>query len=246
MAEQQVPEEPKLRAALLSFYQSRQHEDKLKNLDRIVQRYAGGGVLDLWQALGEKYSLPQSQVVLAIAETLDLRLPVQWPSAEASDGAHDVLQSLPPRIACFDEEDRPSESRFQIAAALNCALEKRDDAAVACIAFRCGCPDPKLRALVWRRLLLSPRAGFADGDESSLSVEDAAAIGERRLRYNQLRARVMRALGKTPTSALIPVVVEAEISKGGGQAAVQDAPAPTSAVIRAMVEAEVACMAWQG
>ncbi|CAE7396084.1 TBC1D13 [Symbiodinium sp. CCMP2592] len=158
--------EARLRLALTKFYASRK-TDKLSNLDRIVERYAEGRVVELWAQLGVKYALPPATAVQWLASTLDSRIAVQWDCHEVPSTAQRVLDELSGDVG---EVEKSS--------ALRASMEDGDSVTAAAVAFRHGSSRTERPAL-WRALL------------GSGTVEDEPTLRERRGAYRELRSRML-------------------------------------------------------
>ncbi|CAK0839180.1 unnamed protein product, partial [Prorocentrum cordatum] len=172
----------RVRSALVRFYKSRS-TDKLGNVDRIARRYRGDNVVDLWAALGIKYSLPPPTAVMWLSRTLGVQSVVQWPKGAVPQSARQALQRLEaPEAPSGGEAAAAGSSPPTRAALLRAALEEGDLDAAGALAFREGCPEDGLRPWLWRAFI---------GRESSSSGKGARddEAPKRRAAYAELRAQ---------------------------------------------------------
>jgi len=166
--------EERLCAALTRFYTGCRSTEKLSNLDRIVKRYAGDAVVDLWAALGTKYHMEPREVLRWLAETLDPRTAGQWRRGEVPDRAQEALNEIfaGHTAAC---------GRFVSTA--RSALSSGDVDVLRALAFCDGCPVADLRPQLWRAFLGRRSRGVSGG------AEDDGELQQRRREYGELRRR---------------------------------------------------------
>lgn len=172
--------EERLQELLAQFYLERKDSDKLSNVEKIAAKYAGEGVIELWAAIGLKYSLQPLLAVQWLAKTLELRTAVQWPKGQAPLSAQVALDAVQAAGATPDSH----------ASALREALEGADLDALGAIVFRMGCPAA-MRPSVWRTLL-----GWSTKPE--LGAEE---MRERRAAYKELQKQMAASLSSSTDEA---------------------------------------------
>eukprot|EP00928_Gymnodinium_smaydae_P036298 TRINITY_DN25389_c0_g3_i2.p1 TRINITY_DN25389_c0_g3~~TRINITY_DN25389_c0_g3_i2.p1 ORF type:complete len:750 (-),score=194.20 TRINITY_DN25389_c0_g3_i2:268-2517(-) len=159
-----------LRGTLQRFYAERR-SDKLENVDRIVGRYDGDGVLGLWEQLGRKYALEPYEVLGWLGESVNDRVAVQWPEACVPRSALRALEEAAPGAG----DDAGGSADAALRSTLDEALSREDRPAVSALLCRHGAPTAALRARAWRFFFF----GHAEAEGKQQRLEAYRELRER-------------------------------------------------------------------